>query len=75
MIYTLLKVYVDQMETDIVAVTRHNPRTHERIVLVAYTAFAYPDQYFKRSGGVKDLIFEGELKEIVVEAQLRPIDE
>ncbi|CAL8094243.1 unnamed protein product [Orchesella dallaii] len=68
------EVYVDQMETDIVAVTRHNPRTHERIVLVAYTVFGYPDQHFRRSGGIKDLIFEGELNEVVLEAQLRPID-
>lgn len=65
---------MDQMESDIVAVTRHNPKTHERIVLVAYTAFGYPDQHFKREGGVKDVIFEGKLEEIVVEAQLRPID-
>ncbi|ODN03632.1 Glycogen debranching enzyme, partial [Orchesella cincta] len=68
------EVYVDQMETDIVAVTRHNPRTHERIVLVAYTVFGYPDQHFKRCGGIKDLIFEGELSEVVLEAQLKPID-
>lgn len=69
------EVYVDQMEADIVAVTRHNPKTHERIVLVAYTAFAYPDQYFKRDGGIKDVIFEGHLEEIILEGQLRPIDE
>lgn len=63
------------MEADIVAVTRHQPQTHERIVLVAYTAFGYPDQHFKRCGGIKDLVFEGQLKEIVVEAQLKPLDE
>jgi len=60
------------MEHDIVAVTRHHPKTHVRVVLVAYTAFANPDVHFHRSGGIKDLNFEGDLQDVILEACLRP---
>jgi len=33
------ELYVDQLTHDIVAITRHNPRSHQSIVLVAYSAF------------------------------------
>jgi hypothetical protein len=60
------------MEHDIVAVTRHHPDTHVRVVLVSYTAFSNPDLHFQRTGGIKDLIFEGDLQEVVFEARLLP---
>ncbi|OXA50784.1 Glycogen debranching enzyme [Folsomia candida] len=68
------EVFVDQMDYDIVAVTRHHPTTHARIVLVTYTAFSYPGCDFHRTGNVKDLAFEGVLEDVLFEARLKPSD-
>lgn len=62
------------MDYDIVAVTRHHPTTHARIVLVTYTAFSYPGCDFHRTGNVKDLAFEGVLEDVLFEARLKPSD-
>lgn len=37
--FSLLKVYVDQRTPDIIAITRHNPVTHEKVIMLAHTAF------------------------------------
>ncbi|XP_069703236.1 glycogen debranching enzyme isoform X2 [Periplaneta americana] len=63
------QVFVDQMDADIVAVTRHCPETHQSVVLVAYTAFSHPDPYFKRDY-VKPLRVEGVVDEVILEATL-----
>ncbi|XP_012265578.2 glycogen debranching enzyme isoform X2 [Athalia rosae] len=65
------QVFVDQMDTDIVAVTRHSPNTHESVVLVAFTAFKHPDSNasdLRRH--IKPLRVEGVIDEIVLEASL-----
>ncbi|GJQ87827.1 hypothetical protein Trydic_g18672 [Trypoxylus dichotomus] len=65
------QVYVDQMDADIVAVTRHNPETEESVVLVTFTAFNHPDinaAYYQRS--IRPLEVEGHLDEIIFEATL-----
>ncbi|CAG9819095.1 unnamed protein product [Phaedon cochleariae] len=65
------QVYVDQMDTDIVAVTRHCPDTHQSYILVAFTAFGHPNEDagdYQRD--IKPLRFEGVLEEIVLEATL-----
>lgn len=65
------QVYVDQMDPDIVAVTRHNPITHESYVLVAFTAFGHPDfNATNYQRGIRPLRVEGVLDEIVFEATL-----
>ncbi|VEN50334.1 unnamed protein product, partial [Callosobruchus maculatus] len=65
------QVYVDQMDPDIVAVTRHCPETHQSYILVAFTAFKHPsDDADKYQRGIKPLRFEGVLEEIVLEASL-----
>lgn len=63
------QVYVDQMTPDVVAVTRHSPTTHQSVILVAHTAFASPDP-MAGATGVRPLRFEGNLDEIILEADL-----
>lgn len=63
------QVYVDQMNPDIVAVTRHSPTTHQSVILVAHTSFVYPDPNAGPTG-VQSLKFEGDLDEIIFEASL-----
>lgn len=60
---------MDQMDTDVVAVTRHNPSTHQSVILVAYTAFHLPDPHFHRTG-MKPLTVEGTVDEVILEASL-----
>lgn len=63
------QVFVDQMHPDIVAVTRHNPATHESVILVAHTSFGSPHPNAGPTG-VRPLQFEGSLVEIILEAEL-----
>lgn len=59
------------MDSDIVAVTRHSPTSHDSVVLVAFTAFKHPDPNandLRRH--VKPLRVEGVVEEIILEASL-----
>jgi len=63
------------MDTDIVAVTRHSPTTHESVVLVAFTAFKHPDSNaHDLRKHVRPLRVEGIVEEIILEASLSHID-
>ncbi|KAF4518496.1 hypothetical protein B566_EDAN009696 [Ephemera danica] len=62
-------VFVDQVDGDVVAVTRHCPITHQSVVLVACTAFHQPEPFYKRSY-TKPLRLEGTIDEIILEATL-----
>ncbi|XP_063230044.1 glycogen debranching enzyme [Bacillus rossius redtenbacheri] len=64
------QVFVDQMDGDVVAVTRHCPHSHQSVVLVAYTAFSHPDPDYRRDS-VKPLRVEGVVDEVILEATLR----
>lgn len=63
------EVFIDQMNPDIVAVTRYSPKTHQTIVLIAHTCFYNPDIHAGPSG-VRDIAFEGDLSEIIMEASI-----
>ncbi|KAK6735058.1 hypothetical protein RB195_018326 [Necator americanus] len=60
------QVFVDQMNPDVVGITRHNPITHDTIVVVSHTAFnkhnIHKDRVFLRHipiGGILDeILFE-----------------
>jgi glycogen debranching enzyme len=59
------EIYVDQMNFDVVAVTRHNPATHESVVAVSHTMFSKgvnPDN----PTHVQPVRVEGLLEEIVL---------
>lgn len=62
------------MDSDIVAVTRHCPNSHQSYILISFTAFGHPGEdagNYQR--GIKPLRFEGVLDEIVLEATLNHI--
>ncbi|XP_037040350.1 glycogen debranching enzyme isoform X3 [Bradysia coprophila] len=65
----LNQVYVDQMDVNVVAVTRHSPDNHQTVILVAHTSFQNPEPNAGPSN-VRPLVFEGDLEEIIFEAEL-----
>ncbi|KAJ2939606.1 hypothetical protein O0L34_g14322 [Tuta absoluta] len=66
------EVYVDQMDTDTVAVTRHHPIERRSVILVARTCFHPPTG---TPPPPRDLRFEGTLDEIILEAEMLPRDQ
>ena len=63
----LFQVFVDQVNPDVVSVTRHCPKTHKSVVVVAHTAFSDPAPHdvasvqnnAKYSGHIPPLIIPG----------------
>ncbi|XP_076440742.1 glycogen debranching enzyme-like isoform X2 [Babylonia areolata] len=64
------EVFVDQLDNEVTAVTRHNPLTHQSVILVACTAFHNPHnpnhEYSFRpvrvEGIVEEVLFEGTIR-------------
>lgn len=61
------QVYVDQIDNDIVCVTRNNSKTHEKVVLSSYTSFSTP---FNQNGSGKKIIVDGKIESILIEGSL-----
>ncbi|XP_029380341.1 glycogen debranching enzyme-like isoform X2 [Echeneis naucrates] len=62
------QVYVDQVDADIVAVTRHCPSTHQSVVCVCRTAFWNPNTH-QYNNHVPPMFIPGEIEEVVLEAR------
>lgn len=67
--------FVDQRDGDTVVVTRHNPQTHESVVLVARTAFQKPLDP-NATGFLAPLRIDGNIDKILFETRMsgRPED-
>ncbi|TSN03381.1 Glycogen debranching enzyme [Bagarius yarrelli] len=62
------QVFVDQVDEDIVAVTRHSPSSHQSVVAVCRTAFRNP-KHHQYSREVPPMFIPGKIEEVVLEAR------
>ena len=62
------EIFVDQVDSNVVAITRHNPRTHKSIVLVARTCFTKQDPAV--TGFIRNIDVPGEINSIIFEARM-----
>ncbi|XP_015794828.1 glycogen debranching enzyme-like [Tetranychus urticae] len=63
------EIFVDQVNYDVVAITRHNPVNHKSIILVARTSFSKPDKPWD-TGYIQPLQVAGYFNKILFEAKL-----
>ncbi|XP_055084309.1 glycogen debranching enzyme isoform X1 [Periophthalmus magnuspinnatus] len=63
-----IQVYVDQVDADIVAITRHCPSTHQSVVTVCRTAFHDPKTHHY-DPNVPPMFIPGKIEEVVLEAR------
>ncbi|XP_050533845.1 glycogen debranching enzyme isoform X3 [Daktulosphaira vitifoliae] len=73
------QVFVDQVDSDIVCVTRQNSKTHETVVLMSYTAFtknqSSPYLPLHKNGLGKGITVDGQVNKILIEAILQKNEE
>ncbi|XP_071444480.1 glycogen debranching enzyme [Hetaerina americana] len=62
------QVYVDQVDPDVVAVTRHCPRTHRSVVLIAHSAFSKDATCMRDASRLAPLRVEGTVDRVILEA-------
>ncbi|XP_008297524.1 glycogen debranching enzyme isoform X1 [Stegastes partitus] len=63
-----MQVYVDQVDADIVAITRHCPSTHQSVVAVSRTAFWNPKTH-EYGVNVPPMFIPGKIEEVVLEVR------
>ncbi|XP_029970686.1 glycogen debranching enzyme isoform X1 [Salarias fasciatus] len=63
-----MQVFVDQVDADIVAITRHCPSTHQSVVAVSRTAFWNPKTH-EYGANVPPMFIPGKIEEVVLEAR------
>ncbi|RUS77596.1 hypothetical protein EGW08_014635 [Elysia chlorotica] len=64
------QVFVDQVDANTVSITRHNPQTHESVVLVARTAFQHPHNP-NDQGYIRPIGIQGHIDKILLEGRMR----
>lgn len=64
------EIFVDQVNYDVVAVTRHNPETHKSIILVSHTCFHKTDKPWE-TGYIRPLTVSGHFNKIIFEAKMQ----
>ncbi|XP_046385636.1 glycogen debranching enzyme isoform X2 [Ischnura elegans] len=62
------QVYVDQVDPDVVAVTRHCPKTHRSVVLIAHCAFSRDGACMRDASRLAPLRVEGTVDRVILEA-------
>uniref|UniRef100_A0A914BV47 Glycogen debranching enzyme n=1 Tax=Acrobeloides nanus TaxID=290746 RepID=A0A914BV47_9BILA len=65
------EIFVDQINEDVVAVTRHNPLTHESVLVISHTCF----KTFKWHANCKNIEIADEITDIVFEVKTIEIPE
>ena len=64
------QIYVDQFDAETTVVTRHNPETHNNIILIARTAFTHPSNQTHNNLS-KPLAIPSKIQSVLFEANLR----
>ncbi|XP_073971734.1 glycogen debranching enzyme isoform X2 [Rhodnius prolixus] len=68
------QVFVDQVDREIVCVTRQNPRTLDSVLLFAHNSFGWPDCSTENGGIGKGITVDGIAHSVILEAWLKRID-
>lgn len=64
------QVYVDQLDSDVVSVTRHSPSTHQSIVLIARTSFSFPHDPNNDGTYIKTVNLPGIIEDVLFEMKM-----
>ena len=64
------QIYVDQFDAETTVVTRHNPNTHDNIILIARTAFSHPHPHHTHNNLNRPLAIPSKIQAVLIEASL-----